>query len=132
MSGLTTSVLGWLMFSPVLAPVPPAPPPNPLEKPAIGVRSDSGTCVVSEVYADMPAGKAGLRPNDRIVRIGSFYPTDFTQIIHHVTSYRPGAVIEIEVERQSGRKVFKMKLIARPPDYGSRIPGQPGPVFPED
>ena len=132
MSGLTTYLFGWIAFSPVLAPIPPAPLPSPLEKPAVGIRADTGTCVVTEVYPDMPAGKAGIRANDRIVRIGSFHPTDFNQVVSQITTYRPGAMIELEVDRNGERKVFKLKLVPRPADYGSRIPGYPPPINPDD
>ncbi len=130
MSGLTKALLGWAAFSPVLAPIPPTPPPNPHGRPAIGVRADSATCVISEVFPGMPAAKAGIRVQDRIIRIGSAHPTDFSQVITQISAYRPGAVVEIEIERDGERKVFKMALVPRPPEYGS--PGGPIPVFPDD
>jgi S1-C subfamily serine protease len=132
MSGMTTSLLGWVALSPVLAPIPPTPPPNPHGRAAIGVRAESATCVISEVFPGMPAAKAGVRVQDRIIRIGSAHPTDFSQVITQISAYRPGAVVEIEVERDGERKVFKMALVPRPPEYDSGYPGGPLPLLPDD
>jgi len=132
MSGLTASLLGWVAFSPVLAPIPPTPPPNPHGRAAIGVRADAANCVISHVFPGMPAAKAGIRVQDRIIRIGSAHPTDFNQVISQISAYRPGAVVEIEVERDGQRKVFRMALVPRPPEYDTGYPGGTMPFFPDD
>ena len=106
------------------APVPADPAPSPVATPAIGVRADTTTCVVTDVYPNMPAGKAGIRPNDRLVRVGSLEPTHFNQVVAHVQTYRPGAVVEVEVERAGRREVFKLRLVPRPSDFDAR------PVYP--
>jgi S1-C subfamily serine protease len=111
------------------APVPPERPPDPLARSAVGVTADTSTLVVSEVYANMPAGKAGVRVGDRIVRVGNLHPRGFDQVIAQICSYRPGSQIEFEVERGGERIVFKMKLVPRPDSFGSiPLPGSPPPL----
>ena len=131
MSALTASLIGWVAFSPVLAPVPPEPPPDPFAPAAMGIAADQNTLTITQVYENMPAGKAGLRTGDRLLRVGLLHPQDFGQVVSHVSAFRPGAVVEVEVDRGGQRKVFKMKLVPRPPEFGSpryeqRIP------FPND
>jgi hypothetical protein len=48
-------------------------------------------------------------------------------VIAHVCSFRPGAVIELEVRRGSERKVFKVKLGLRPPELDAPVPDDPIP-----
>jgi S1-C subfamily serine protease len=134
MSGLTTFLVSWAAFTPVVAPVPREPAPNPLARAAIGVSADQNSLLVTNVYPHMPAGKAGVRTGDRIVRVGRLVPTEFNQVVNHICSFRPGAVLEIEVDRGGERKVFRMKLAARPEEYDNpnRGPYPPLPVFPDE
>ncbi|MBX9584386.1 MAG: PDZ domain-containing protein [Gemmataceae bacterium] len=123
MSGLTASLIGWAAFGPCLAPVPAgaAPAPDPLAKPVIGVQArDENSLYIGTVFPDLPAGKAGVRPGDLIVRVGSLNPAGFQEVIRHITAHRPGVVLELEVERAGERKVFKLKLAPAPPGYGAR------------
>jgi len=117
MLALTASVLGMVMMSPVLAPVPPDPPPDPMGRAAIGVSADENTLQITTVYPKMPAGKAGIRTGDRIIRIGMVRPHTFQEVVNQVCSYRPGAVVEIEIERGMERKVFQIKAVARPAEF---------------
>jgi S1-C subfamily serine protease len=133
MSALTTCLLGWAAFAPALAPVPPEPTPDPLAKAAIGIAADRNSLLVTTVYPQMPAGKAGIRTGDRIVRIGTLHPTDFDQVVNHITSYRPGAVVEMEVERHGERVVVKMRLVPRPATFDDPNRGRyPLPGLPDD
>jgi S1-C subfamily serine protease len=130
-----SSVFGTLLLATLApaAPLPAAAAPSPVGTPAIGVRVDNtGSCVVSEVYPHLPAGKAGLKPGDRIVRIGSLEPTHFNQVITHVQTYRPGAVLEVEVDRDGRRQVFHLRLVPRPAEFDSlrNFPTLPG--FPDN
>jgi S1-C subfamily serine protease len=71
--------------------------------------------IVDQVMPGLPADKAGLRSQDVIVRVGTLLPQQFKQVVDHITSFRPGAIVEIEVQRGEERKVFKVKLAVRPP-----------------
>lgn len=132
MSALTASVLGMVMASPVLAPVPPEPPPDPMAKGYLGIRFGGGggldSLLIDKVEPNQPAAKAGIRAGDMIVRVNDLRPQENKQVIAHVCAFRPGAVIEVEVQRGDERKAFKIKLGTRPPDI-NRVPPD-YPVFP--
>lgn len=107
-----------------LAPVPPELPPDPMARGYMGITVGNGTLTVERVEPNLPAQKAGLRAGDILVRVGTLQPQNFEQVIAHITSFRPGAVVEIEVQRGSERKTFKVKLACRPPelDLQNRYP----------
>jgi len=105
---------GWSM--PTLAPVPREAAPDPLARGYMGITVGTGTLTISEVMPNLPAAKAGLKSGDLIVRVGTLEPANFDQVIGHITSFRPGAVVEIEVQRGMERKTLKVKLAARPAD----------------
>ena len=135
MSTLTTCLLGWAAFAPVLAPVPPEPKPDPLAKGYVGITVASGELVIADVQPGLPAAKAGVRPGDKIVRVGNLRPHEFGQVVATICSYRPGALIEFEVERavegKTERKTFHIKLATRPPELDLPRGGVPIPVFPD-
>ena len=133
MSALTASVLGLALFSPVMAPVPPEPMPDPFAKGYLGIWFGSSgvntTLAIDRLEPNQAAAKAGLRPGDVIVRVNNLQPQATQQVIDHVCTFLPGAVIEVEVQRGSERKSFKVKLGPRPPDAGrSPYPPQTVPI----
>ncbi|MFO0826340.1 MAG: hypothetical protein U0792_25010 [Gemmataceae bacterium] len=63
-----------------------------------------------------------------LVRVGTLESREFEQVVSHICSFRPGAVVEIEVQRGSQRKTFKVKLACRPPELdlnNGRFPPRP-------
>ena len=129
MTAITAVLLGSLTF-PALAPVPPEAPPDPMARGYMGITVGTGSLTVERVEPKLPADKAGLRSGDLLLRIGTLQPQNFDQVIAHITSFRPGAVVEIEVQRGGEKKTFKVKLACRPADLDlpSRYPGQPFPI----
>ncbi len=117
------------LASPALTPVPREPPPDPLARGYLGVTVGTGSLTVSEVTAKTPADKAGLKAGDVITRVGTLEPQNFDQVVAHITSFRPGAVLEIEVMRGSERKTFKVKLAPRPVELD--VPRYPIELIPE-
>ena len=134
MSAFTASVLGLALFSPVLAPVPPEPQLDPFGKGYLGIyfggTGPNTTLAIDRVVPNEGAAKAGLRPGDVIVRCNNLHPQGTQEMINHVCTFRPGAVIELEVQRGGERKTFKVKLGTRPLDAG-RIPNYP-PLPPDE
>jgi S1-C subfamily serine protease len=128
MSAILLIVLGGLSIQ-TRAPVPPEAPPDPLARGFMGITVTTGSLTIDSVQPKLPAEKAGLRAGDAIVRIGTLEPTSFDQVIAHITSFRPGAVVEIEVQRGNERKTFKVKLAPRPADIDLQrsvpVPFQP-------
>lgn len=121
MSGISACVLASLMF--VRAPIPPEPAPDPLARGYLGIEVQAGGgLTIEKVEQGQPADKAGLRSQDVIVRVGTLEPQVFSQVVSHVCSFRPGAEVEIEVQRGNERKIFKVKLGCRPLDLDRRYP----------
>jgi len=117
MSGIslaTATVLSSLTLT--LAPVPPEPKSDPYGRGYIGVWFEQNSLIVDRVEPNMPGAKAGLRKGDLIARVNSLHAESTDQVIQHVCSFRPGAIIEIEVQRGGERKIVKLQLAARPPE----------------
>ena len=128
MTAITAFLVGSLSV-PTLAPVPAEPPPDPMARGYMGITVGTGSLTVERVEPKLPAEKAGLRSGDVILRVGTLQPQTFDQVIAHITSFRPGAVVEIEVQRGGEKKTFKVKLACRPTDLDlpSRYPVDPFP-----
>ena len=118
MAGLTHCLIGWLTLT--LSPVPAEAPPDPFARAALGIQAQESQMVIGEVFANMPAAKAGIKTGDRIIRVGSMHPQVFKQVIDEIGSYRPGAIVEVEVERDGERKIFRVKLVPRPAEFDAR------------
>ena len=102
MFAVTTCVLGWVLLCPVAGgPVPADPPPDPLGRGYLGATFDNSSeaksTVITVVTPGQPAAKAGIRAGDQVVRVGSVEPRSFQELLTHLCSYRPGAVVEVEV-----------------------------------
>ncbi|HEX4608691.1 MAG TPA: PDZ domain-containing protein [Urbifossiella sp.] len=113
----TAPLLVLASLAPAVAPVPAGPQPSPVGRAFLGVRAETDvSLLVSQVVPDMPAAKAGLRAGDRLVRVGSLEPVNFDQFKAHIQTYRPGATVEIEVDRNGHRQTFRVRLAAMPED----------------
>ena len=93
----------------------------------MGITVSTGALTIESTEPGKPAAKAGLRTGDVIVRVGTLEPRDFEQVIAHICSFRPGALVEVEVQRGSERKTFKVKLTTRPAelDLNRILPSNP-------
>lgn len=134
MSALTAYLLGWAAFAPALAPVPLEPPPDPLAKGYLGIwfatsAGPNGSLTIDKLEPNQPASKAGLRTGDVIVRVNALHPQTTQDVISHVCTFRPGAVVEIEVARGAERKTYRVKLATRPVE-GSLSSPEGHPVLP--
>jgi tetratricopeptide (TPR) repeat protein len=88
-----------------------------LQPAAMGLGADANSLIITKVLPDMPAGKAGILVGDKIVRVGSFQPTQFHQVVDHVSTFRAGTFLELEIERNGERLIIRMPLAARPIDF---------------
>ncbi len=128
MSTLTAVLLGSLTFN-TLAPIPPETPPDPMARGYLGITIGEKV-VIERVEAGKPAALAGVRSGDVIVRVGTLHPQTFDEVVAHICSFRPGAIIELEVRRGSELKTFKVKLACRPPELDAPIPRPIDPPIP--
>ena len=82
---------------------------------SLGDRKDGGSgAVISEVQADSPADKAGLKVNDIVLQINGQLITGQGALIAIVRDSSPGDVIKIQVERDGIKKDITATLVARP------------------
>ena len=113
------------------APVPTDPPPDPLGWGYLGVRVNQGALAVSTVEPNTPAAKAGLQPGDEFVRVGTLKPHSFDEVAAHISSFRPGSMLKVEVRRNGEVKSFTVRLGSRPaglePPPVRPVPGSPIP-----
>lgn len=125
MHWITACLFGSVLF--ILAPIPPEAKPDPLARGYMGITVSTGALTIESVEPGKPASKAGVRAGDVIVRVGTLEPREFDQVVAHICSFRPGAVVEIEVQRGNERKSFKVKLTTRPIelDQNRAVPGNP-------
>ena len=78
-------------------------------------RKDGGSgAVISEVQADSPADKAGLKVNDIVLQINGQVITGQGALIAIVRDSSPGDVIKIQVQRDEVKKDITATLVARP------------------
>jgi S1-C subfamily serine protease len=133
---IVTCLFASLAFTTLLvaAPVPPEAPPDPMARGYMGITVATSGLTIERVEPGMPSEKAGLRSGDVIARIGTLEPSSFDQVVSHICSFRPGAVVEIEVTRNGERRTFRVKLAARPPelDAPNRPPVRPRPIDIDD
>jgi len=130
-TGITACLFGNLMLT--LAPVPRDIAPDPTARGYMGVTIATPGVGIERVEPNQPAAKAGLRAGDLIVRVGTLEPKTFDEVVAHICSFRPGAVVEVEVQRGTERKTYRVKLAARPIelDAPKNIPGLPTIEIPE-
>jgi S1-C subfamily serine protease len=93
---------------------------------------DSEGLQVTELKPDGPAGKAGLKEGDVILKIEShdLKDADTAEMVKLVAGMRPGTVIAVAIRRGTEDRTLKIKLGIRPADFPQqgRIP--PPPVEP--
>ena len=78
------------------------------------------------------AARAGLRPGDQVLQVGTLKPRNFTEMARYVSSFRPGTELKLEVRRGSETKTFTIRLGVRPPEAGPPPPRDQLPGLPRD
>jgi len=114
LAGISVCLFGNLLFT--LAPIPREATPDPMARGYMGITVQTGALMIESVQPGLPAEKSGLRAGDVLLRVGTLEPREFEQVVSHICSFRPGAVVEIEVQRGGTRKTFQVKLASRPAD----------------
>ena len=80
--------------------------------PFIGVRgsSEEENCLIAEVIDGSPASKAGIKPNDVIVKFAEEKITTFDSLILAVGIRRPGEIVDIVVQRGDEEVALKLTI----------------------
>jgi S1-C subfamily serine protease len=65
-----------------------------------GLASLDGTCLISTVHSGSPADKAGLMPEDVVVRFGQDKVTTFDSLQDLIAQREIGEDVEVEVQRR--------------------------------
>jgi S1-C subfamily serine protease len=91
---------------------------------------DADGLVVTDVKADGPAAKAGVKEGDVLFKIDAadLKDADTSELVKLVGGMRPGTVIAVDLRRGKESLTLKIKLGARPADFApmpSRIPPPP-------
>jgi serine protease Do len=79
--------------------------------PYIGVvlNSDEKECKIAEVEKNSPADKAGLRPDDVVIRFDKQKIADLEDLITQIHKHKPGDTVPLEVRR--GKEVLNLKVV---------------------
>ncbi len=80
-------------------------------EPYIGVvlNADAKECRIAEVEKDSPAAKAGLRPDDVVVRFDKKKVADLEDLLTLIRKHKPGDEVPLEVRR--GKEVLNLKVV---------------------
>ena len=93
---------------------------------------DAAGLQVTDVIADGPADKAGLKPGDVMVKLDDTDLSDAEtgDLVKRVAAMRPGMVVAIAVRRGAEAKTIKVKLGPRPADFQQPRQIPPPPIDP--
>jgi serine protease Do len=80
---------------------------------SLGLKSTEGA-LVSQVFDNGPAERAGVEPGDVIVQVGSKKIKDIHELIRHVGRLRPGQKAKVRVVRGGKKKNLFVTLGTRP------------------
>ncbi|HXF49863.1 MAG TPA: Do family serine endopeptidase [Verrucomicrobiae bacterium] len=95
-----------------------------------GLKTNEGV-ILSEVFESGPAGAAGLRQGDVIIKFDGKKVTDVTQFRFWVASAGPGKAVTVEVLRNGKPMSFTVRLAERNASLAS-ISGRQRPSAPAD
>ncbi|RME23945.1 MAG: PDZ domain-containing protein, partial [Deltaproteobacteria bacterium] len=70
--------------------------------------------VISQVYPDNPAAKAGLRAGDVIVELDGEKVDETDEVVRAIGARRPGDVVKLGIIRDGKEKTIKVELGQRP------------------
>jgi S1-C subfamily serine protease len=74
----------------------------------ISLGKDKGTILILAVVPDSPAQKAGLKPNDLLVRIDGAKPAGLQAAVKVIQSLKPGKKVKFEISRDGKPKTIEV------------------------
>jgi S1-C subfamily serine protease len=91
-------------------------PRKPAAYLGVGFDLDTDDLVILDVYENSPAEKAGLEPDDVIVRVDGEKVKQRKDLAEVLGSLKPGDKVEIDVRRKKDIETVDVKLGKRPAD----------------
>lgn len=96
------------------------------DRPYLGVMSgeqgEGGGAAIGEVSPDGPAGQAGIRAGDRVLRFGGEEVRDFNDLSAKISARRAGEMIEVVVDREGEALTFSVRLGGKPRGSATGLP----------
>jgi S1-C subfamily serine protease len=117
------SILFFIATSTILqsAPIPKLITPDPINQAHISgmhvmsvLQANGAIELSSTIQPNSIAEKFGLKTNDVVKKINSISVSHYTEFYQEIAFYRPGAIITIEVERNTKKLTFQVKLEEAP------------------
>ena len=91
-------------------------------KEEFGLKVDTGA-LISGVLDGQPAAEAGLQPGDVVVRMDGKPVTSGTQLRNYVASRKPGATVDVSVNRNGEKLEMKVNLQERTAEAMAKFSG---------
>lgn len=123
------TLIRWTTFCLLIPLSEPRPSHDPhLDRGYVGITiTGDSPVVVSDVVPEGPAEKAGVQPEDVIVKISGLETRTRDEVIGMVCASRPGEVVIIEVLRGNETRKLEIRCIVRDEEEYGRPPGAPSP-----
>ncbi|MCK6524810.1 trypsin-like peptidase domain-containing protein, partial [Myxococcota bacterium] len=90
----------------------------------LGDAEEGKGAIVAQVFADTPAGQAGLRAGDRVTQLNGEEVVDSRSLVRAVGQLPPGEVVRLGVERDGATHELSVTLAERPPEPSLGAPNR--------
>ncbi len=103
-------ILGTILAAVCLAMLPGIVQAKPYLGVQIRLKADGRGILITEVMADSPAAKAGLKADDVILKIDGTEPTSLKEFIEILALHQVGDKITLGILRQGNEEKIKVTL----------------------
>jgi predicted metalloprotease with PDZ domain len=80
--------------------------------------ADNGTVVVQEIAPDSPADKAGIKPDDIVVRVDDVRAKDAGEVVKGLANLKAGDKVRLRIKRDGKGIDVTVTAAKRPADFG--------------
>ena len=106
---------------------------EPYTHPFLGIlpvlpKDDRDGIVVRFVYPESPAAKAGIKPGDRLVRLGDTTTKTLDDALEALLPFEPGSEIAVEIDRAGKPVRMTVKLAELPRSVPENVPAVKPPA----
>lgn len=97
---------------------------------AYGLGDVSGAFITGVVSEDSPAAKAGLQPEDIVLRVAGRSVRSQADLQELISTYKPGAEIDLDVWRKGVKSKVTVTVGLQPEGFSTRAPLNPTRIDP--